>query len=152
MKEYKNVLVPYDKSDSARRALAKAVDIIEGVDGAQLHVLHVADVSNFDFMVKAQAEMDRSKANAVAMRDEFVKALSDDIKRDVAPYVDSVSDKVTFDFMTGKPSTCIVNFSESNKCDLICMGCRGINAVAGVVGSVSYGVLRAADTDVLIIK
>ena len=52
----------------------------------------------------------------------------------------------------GKPRKAIIDYAEHNGVDLIVMGCRGLNAVAGMLGSVSYAVLRNASCPVLIEK
>ena len=45
---YKKILVPYDKSDPAKNALAAALDLAAGVPGAQITVLSVVDWHDFN--------------------------------------------------------------------------------------------------------
>ena len=50
----------------------------------------------------------------------------------------------------GKPSKAILEYAHTHHIDLIVMGSRGLSAVAGVLGSVSYAVLRNAECPVMI--
>lgn len=43
-------------------------------------------------------------------------------------------------------------YAEEHDCDLIVMGRRGLGAIRGMLGSVSFGVLRATDVPVLTVK
>ena len=43
-------------------------------------------------------------------------------------------------------------YAHDHGCDLIVMGSRGLGVLRGMLGSVSYGVLRSADVPVLIAK
>ena len=46
----------------------------------------------------------------------------------------------------------INDYAHDHGCDLIVMGSRGLGVLRGMLGSVSYGVLRSADVPVLIAK
>ena len=60
--------------------------------------------------------------------------------------------EVTVKVVTGKAHHAILNYAYDRECDLIVMGCRGLNAVLGMMGSVSYAVLRSAECPVFIVK
>ena len=45
---YKKVLVPYDKSDPSRRALAQALDLVACAPDAEVTVLSVVDWRDFN--------------------------------------------------------------------------------------------------------
>ncbi|HXX82203.1 MAG TPA: universal stress protein, partial [Thermodesulfovibrionales bacterium] len=53
---------------------------------------------------------------------------------------------------TGDPSTEIVNMAEASGTDLIAMGCRGLQGIRGMMGSVSRNVLGHSPCSVLIGK
>ena len=46
----------------------------------------------------------------------------------------------------------INDFAKEHGCDLIVMGSRGLDVLRGMLGSVSYGVLRSAEIPVLVAK
>ena len=41
---------------------------------------------------------------------------------------------------------------DTHDVDLVVMGCRGLDAVRGMIGSVSAAVLRSVDCPVLVVK
>ena len=59
-------------------------------------------------------------------------------------------DSLDFAIGQGKPSKAIIEYARTHRIDLIIMGSRGLNAVAGMLGSVSYAVLRNAECPVMI--
>ncbi|MFR4803874.1 MAG: universal stress protein [Eggerthellaceae bacterium] len=77
--------------------------------------------------------------------------LVDDLKDFVGEAVLSCADAFRIAVGQGKPSKAIVDYAEHNGVDRS-DGCRGLNAVAGMLGSVSYAVLRNASCPVLIEK
>ena len=46
----------------------------------------------------------------------------------------------------------IIDYADEHDCDIIVMGRRGLGAVRGLLGSVSYGVLRSIDIPVMTVK
>ena len=64
-----------------------------------------------------------------------------------------MGDKATVDVIAGTaPAEALARYAEKNGCDLIVMGRRGLGAIRGMLGSVSFGVLRATEIPVLTVK
>ncbi|MGI6046018.1 MAG: universal stress protein, partial [Eggerthellaceae bacterium] len=53
---------------------------------------------------------------------------------------------------SGQPQSAIVNYANYGDYDCICMGRRGLGAIAGAFGSVSYAVLRGVELPVMVVK
>ncbi len=143
---YNNVLVAYDGSDSAKDAIAEALAVIEENQQATLTVLEVetSDVAAA-FGVESEGEED------VVMNTRQQRLL-ETLQQSVAPLIDGYQDRVQVRLVGGKPAKAIVDFANDNDCDLIVMGCRGLGAVRGMIGSVSNAVLRESKQSVLVIK
>ena len=84
------------------------------------------------------------------MQDEYIKYERGLLTKNLGDIMNL--DNVEVAMGQGKPSKAILDYAEEHKVDLIVMGCRGLNAVAGMLGSVSYAVLRNAECPVLIEK
>lgn len=153
---YRNILVPYDKSDHAKTALKTAVEMARETEGGKVTVLYVAELPDFDdptFEAAAQmAGVARfSEADTLTMQRTFYaqqkEALIENTKGIVGDFKD-----VVYRVTSGKPHDEIVGFAKSGEFDLIVMGNRGLGALRGALGSVSYAVLRSVDIPVLIVK
>ncbi len=147
--KYTNILVPYDRSESAKRALSTALEIAADEDGAHVTVFFASPVPEFESAQFLAAEnmsgvVRIPPEELAAMQKEYLDyergLLVDDLKDFVGEAVLSCADAFRIAVGQGKPSKAIV------------MGCRGLNAVAGMLGSVSYAVLRNASCPVLIEK
>lgn len=154
---YKNVLVPYDKSEHAARALKTAIQLISDDPEAKLTVLFVADTTDQeDVTLTVAARMagvgsgniDIATDENLAYRDQLKLSIGDEI----ATMLENCPNKVKISIATGKPQHAILNSAYDHENDLIVMGCRGLNAIRGVLGSVSYHVLRHSLCPVFIIK
>ena len=67
--------------------------------------------------------------------------------------LDSAGDKGAAEVISvSPPAADILGYAEKVNADLIVMGSRGLGAIRGVLGSVSYAVLREAPMPVLVIK
>lgn len=156
---YKKILVPFDHSEQAQHALKHAFALIADDPTAEVVVFRsIAGAKDVDALVgrgmQGTTYVDEDTvAHFKNMRTkQQVQALAD-LKEDAAPFVKDVKNPVSYraEFfpmpVQGTLDTC-----EEVGADVIVMGCRGVNAVAGVLGSASYGVVRSAQVPVITIK
>ena len=67
--------------------------------------------------------------------------------------IEDIADIVTIDVVAGTaPAEALARYADKNGCDLIVMGRRGLGAIRGMLGSVSFGLLRSTDVPVLTVK
>lgn len=154
---YHNVLVPYDKSSHAKHALETAVKLISDDPTATLTIFYVTESpENEDATFAAAARMAGvTQVETEAdheLEKEYRDAKRDSVKKDVAPIIAGAPNEIEYKIATGRPQHAILNFVYDHECDLIVMGCRGLNALQGMLGSVSYAVLRSSEVPVFIIK
>lgn len=158
---FKNVLVPYDESEHAAAALHLAIDLVGDDPEATIRVVTV--VSN-DIMppsaLSAAVAFDTSPVSYenyeallshIAERSD--RELHDDVAGLLGKDMQGIHAKLVIETrLSGSPVEGITNYAMDHRCDLIVMGRRGLGALRGMLGSVSYGVLRSADIPVLTVK
>lgn len=158
---FKNVLVPFDESEHAQAALHLAIDFVGDDPTATIHI--VAVVSN-DIMPPSmisaagafgEAPIDytsyESLLTSIAERSD--RELRDSIGSILGKDLDAIKAKVVIDTrLAPSPVDGITNYAADHRCDLIIMGRRGLGALRGMLGSVSYGVLRSSEIPVLTVK
>lgn len=157
---FSNILVPYDESEAAINALKEAVDLVKDNPEAEIHVMKVAappqnlvyastTEQGFGLSISSLANAEEFAAKVEAITDADDKALAQNVKEILGDYVGHITIEVVYGVYTVDT---ILDQAEVNESDLICMGSRGLGAIRGMIGSVSYGVLRNADIPVLIVK
>ncbi len=137
------ILVPIDGSEGANRALDMAVRLADGNPNLQIDVLYVAPIPRLN------EEMSAELAHIVdLMKEDGNKILSAalDYLGDVAEQADVVCLAGT------NPAAEIVKLLEKGGYDLVIVGNRGLSGRKEYAGSVSYKVLHAAPTPVLVAK
>ena len=131
------IVVGYDGSEHARKALARAAEI---ANGATLAVVSAANVRGF--LGGAVSPVDPADIEA------RTQALAE-----ARQYIESHDVKADFIEGTGNPGDVLVQEAEETKADLIIVGTRGQNAARRVaLGSVSTNVVHHAPCDVLIVR
>ncbi|MVN58023.1 universal stress protein [Adlercreutzia equolifaciens] len=155
---YKKILVPYDKSDPAKNALAAALDLAAGVPGAQITVLSVVDWHDFNAETfKIASRMSGVMGDTMDMdvisevENEAIKADMDAIADNIAPLVGD-AEGIGIAVVNGSPHDSITAYADEGGYDCIVMGHRGLGAVRGMLGSVCYSVLHKTNVPVLIVK
>lgn len=155
---FKNVLVPYDESEHAKSALHTALAMVGDEPSARVHVIMVvpagalpspslmgdglespylmADPAGYDHLM--DSILGRSRADV----QQFVKEATDDACCEITSDV----------IVAGSPVEGIAEYVEQNGIDLVIMGRRGLGALRGMLGSVSFGVLRSVSVPVLTVK
>jgi len=144
---FKSILVPYDGSPNAEKALDKAVEMAR-LTGATLTILTVyrhhsmleaslsmvrpSDPGNLDDIMSAHATEVANYAKRHVLEKGF---------NDVRAYVKS-----------GPTSRTIVKFAKEHENDLIVIGSRGMGSMEGyLLGSVSHKVTGLSEVPVLIV-
>ena len=148
MISYKNILVPYDGSAHAKKALGQAIELAVAA-GAKLHVVSVCNIvavmSNFD-----QVSIAEGYLNA-----ELSQDLEDQCRQDLADAESVIPEGVEKDlrYEVGSPGPVLLQIAEDIKCDLIVMGSRGLGPLKGIfMGSVSSYIVSRSECPVLIVK
>jgi nucleotide-binding universal stress UspA family protein len=141
---FNHILVSYDGSEPSLQALNKAIQLAQTDSNIKLSVAHVINlqpviVGDMTFsQPESYQEQVREHGNAII---DQVKVLTQEL-----PHASVV-------ILAGTPAEAVLNFAESNDCDLIIMGSRGLTAIKEwMLGSVSHNVVQHSRIPVLIVK
>lgn len=142
---YENILVAYDGSDHAKKALAQAVNLARLQKSGKLWIAVVcnivASINGFDWV-------------AISTK-EAVEHLEEENKQILAEAESLVPEDVAKEGLLeiGDPPSVILRTAKEHKADLIVMGSRGMGQLKGlVIGSVSSYILSRSECPVLIVK
>ncbi|SET43051.1 universal stress protein [Paracoccus homiensis] len=146
---YSKILVPYDGSSGAERALMQAAELAKLCDSQ----LIVVTVYRHHSMLEASLSMVRGSLEPGGNLDETMRQTA----RDAADYAksharDAGVEKVSAFIKAGPPARTIVQMAKEKECDLIVLGSRGLGATEGyLLGSVSHKVTGLAHCPVLVV-
>lgn len=156
---FKNILVPYDGSEASQHALSEAIKLTNGSTEAEIHVVEVAappqdlvysSINKSGFGMGVSLVSQKDFANILEERtEENDSKLQDAIDPLMSDFHGTLSAEVIYGVYTVNT---ITDTAEHYGCDLIAMGSRGLGAIRGAIGSVSFGVLHATDIPVLVVK
>lgn len=156
---FKNILVPFDESDHAKNALKEAIKLAGNNPEATIHVVEImappqdlvySSINQAGFGMGVSLVSQEDFAHVVEQRNEESDSkLHESIKDLVEGFPGTLNAEVIFGIYTVET---IVETAQHYDCDIITMGCRGLGALRGAIGSVSYGVLRASHIPVLVVK
>ena len=156
---FKNILVPYDNSEHAKNALKEAISMAGEDAEAVIHVVEIAappqdlvysSINQTGFGMGVSVVSKGDFAEVVKERNEEQdKELQDNIADIVEGFPGTLTAEVIFGIYTIET---IIDAVKHYGCDLIVMGSRGLGAIRGAIGSVSYGVLHSAEMPVLTVK
>ena len=156
---YDQILVPYDGSDSANRALATAIEMSTGDVPVSITVLQVTGMSEFDYSsFEVAARMAGLTApdekQMDALREHYATVHREQMREQVAEYFESMPDNIDLKIVVkrGNPRDVICDYANENEIDCIVMGRRGVSGIRAALGSVSTAVLRGTDLPVLVVK
>ncbi len=154
---YKKILVPYDESDHAKAALLEAVKI--AAPDTMIQVIEVSAPPQ-DLVYSSMNQTSGFTIGVVTPPENFAELVSARTEEATARLTASVNEvigdcecTVTAEVIYGIYTVeTILDTAKDSGCDLIAMGCRGLGAIRGALGSVSYAVLRSAEVPVLVVK
>ena len=157
---FNNIVVAYDGSGQSRAAIKKASELAMLDPEAKLHVVFVTTHPNAQLPANfnsASFDPQQYLLSVEDIMDLYHKTIADETKM-VADGVQGLLDnlnpeQVTIEVIPGyTPAADLLNYAGKVNADLIVMGSRGLGAIRGVLGSVSYAVLRESEIPVLVIK
>jgi len=143
---YDRILVAYDGSAHADRALASAVELVKLAGRADLLIATVIQPDDGEEITDSI----KSAVAADSPRERHIRA-----EKLLARAEQQVSVEMNYETIIaeGWPGATLVDLAKSRHCDLIIMGSRGMGAVKSLfLGSVSSQVVKNADCAVMIVK
>lgn len=156
---FKNVVVAYDGSDHALAAVTKAVELVKDDAGAKLHLVFVTTHPNAQLPANFNSASFDPQRYLLSVEDimnlynKTIEEETEKVREGIGSVLDDLGDRAAIEVIPGyTPAADILSYAEKVDADLIVMGSRGLGAIRGVLGSVSYAVLREAPMPVLVIK
>ena len=156
--EFKTIVVPYDGSDQSKHALETARGIIGDDADARLMLLHVIPSG----MIAASESTDGVTVDGVPWGlldyETYKEVVDGALERVTGEVKESLGDAISDERISVEaiadtsPAEAIAKSAATHGADLIVMGRRGLGALRGMLGSVSYGVLHSAEMPVLTVK
>lgn len=136
---YKKILVGYDGSDRARRAVEEAVDLSTAV-GSSLHLVTAVDKAN------TIHEMGESSDKVFLSDAEIAQGMLESLASE-ASHLD-----ISLAAVPGSPARVLCDEAKAVDADLIMVGNRHMQGISRVLGSVAEDVAHKAPCAVLIAK
>ncbi len=136
------ILVAYDGSNAAQKAVKRAV---RAADGEEIILLRVIEAA--DGMLEAGIDIVQERLKEV--QDEKTNEVYEEIK----PMLEAEGVEFRIETVVGKPSREIVSFAEENDVSEIVVGSRGREGVSRVLlGNVAESVVRRAPVTVIVVR
>ncbi|MDT3427839.1 nucleotide-binding universal stress UspA family protein [Paenibacillus forsythiae] len=142
---FSTILLAYDGSKAANKALDRAIELAKVTPGAALHVVHAFEFPRF-FIGEALAPLPASVNKdyydlAVQTTEEVKKRLE----------TEGINAKI--ELLQGSPAETILKYAKDNAAEVIVIGSRGLGGIREfVLGSVSHNVVQSAKIPVLVVK
>lgn len=136
---YSKILVAYDGSKPADRAIEIACDMARENPGAHLVFAHVLKLVDSTF--------GETGMNQILF--EQARDVQEHLEKAARPFGERAQVKM---LKGTSPATLLVNCCKNEACDVIVMGSRGMGGVKGYLGSVSRSVVQEAEAPVVIAK
>ena len=155
---FKNVMVPYDESEHAMSALHIALGMVGDDPAAEVHVVMIVAAGAIPTpSLMGRAFEDPFDNGTMMDYDNMMGAVIQRMRSDMERVVEDARDgaqcKITVTArLATSPVEGIAEYVADNSVDLVVMGRRGLGALRGMLGSVSFGVLRSVDVPVLTVK
>lgn len=136
------ILVPYDGSRPAQKAVERAITVADGEEIVLLRVIEMADGM-------LDAGLDLVQERIKRLQDEE----TDEVSAELRELLDAADVAFRVETAVGKPAREIVAFAEDHDVSQIIIGSHGRPGVSRVLlGSVAETVVRRAPTTVTVVR
>lgn len=137
------LLVAFDESEGAKRALEMAASLAETNPDAHVDVVYVVPIPLLD---------ENQMANFKEILDMMISD-GEDLLAEAVEHMGSVADRSDSLLLTGtNPATEIIKLIDQRDYDLLVVGNRGLSGLKEYMGSVSHKLLHGSKIPVLIAK
>lgn len=136
---YSKILVAFDGSMPAKKAIAVACDMARMNPEASIVFAHIAKISG---AAMGSADIDGAILDRAGRIRQYLQEIADGLTNETKVVI----------LKGSSPADLIIKCSAKESCDLIVMGSRGMGGVKGYLGSVSHAVSVEAKVCVLIAK
>jgi len=143
MEDFHKILVPFDGSEHAEKALARAVYLAK-LCGSEILILNVVDLN------KKISSFEQVSTGGYVPSD-----FKEEGYRILLNFADNIPKEIKTKYMVeiGKPAEIILDTCKQESCDLIIMGSRGLSTLKQLIlGSVSDYVMSNAMCPVMVIR
>jgi len=141
---FKRIVVAYDGSDHAIKALNTAIELAKAFN-SKLDVVEVVDTAALLGMGFAPVPSD-----VIA---QIYNKAQNDVEQAKKKAQDAGVKDVTSQVLEGDPATSIIEYASKNGADLIVIGSRGLSTFKRLIlGSVSSKVVQESRVPVLVVK
>ncbi len=152
-----SILVPFDMSEPSQHALHYACELLKDTKDAKITILYVTPLPEFDDPTFEAASQMAGVApitgeQQIKMEEKYLAKQKEKLIERVTSLDEDTNAEFIYRVASGRPQDIIAEYADSDEYDLISMGSRGLGALRGVIGSVSYAVLRSVDIPVLVVK
>jgi nucleotide-binding universal stress UspA family protein len=157
---FKKILVPYDQSKYAKKALTEAVRMAKMIKGSEIIVLNVMDEIPIPPTV-FEVNVRHHKTGEPTSLSTYLRDLQTDMRYKMIETLEEIkkryrnSVKIRTEVLVGPPVDKIVEFANRHNVDLIVMGPRGLKGISKFLrglGSVSRNVAEKVKCTVMIVK
>lgn len=138
------ILVAFDESEGATRALNMAASLAETNSQAHIDLVYVVPIPMLDEqqMVNFKEILDMMISDG----EDLLAEASESMGEDVSERTDSL-------LLTGtNPATEILKLLDQREYDLVVIGNRGLSGLKEYIGSVSHKILHGSKVPVLVAK
>lgn len=141
---YGRILVGYDGSENAKRALQRAIELSKRSSGGELSVVVAFDSASLYVLSMGQYY--------APARGEMVQH-AQDLLSEALRIVKQAGIKANGAVEEGRPADMILAKAMNSRADLIVVGRRGIRGIERfLIGSVSSSIVSHSEADVLVVK
>ena len=143
---FRRILVPYDGSKGAERALYKAIELAKLCDSE----LVLLTIYRHHSLLEASFSMVRPETPG--NMDDIMRGHASDVADYAKRLAVDAGIKPRAFVKAGQPARGIVAFAAEHEVDLIVMGSRGLGSIEGyLLGSVSHKVTGLANCPVMVV-
>ena len=157
---FKKILVPYDQSKYAEKALTNAVNMAKMIKGSEIIILNVME-EILTPPVLFSTRVRHHKTGEATTLSTYFRDLQTDMRHKMISTLEEIKQKykntvkIRTVVLLGRPEDKIVEFANRQNVDLIVMGSRGLKGISRFIrglGSVSRNVSEKVKCTVMIVR